>query len=83
MVFISQSLVLCGSGPRSTSEACTSQHQGCSDKYVFISVREEGEYTQHGRNATAPYCTLPCLETDKINPTDSRLVLLLLCFCSG
>lgn len=43
----------------STSDAHISQYQGCSDKQVFISVREEGEYTQRRRNMTTPSCTLP------------------------
>lgn len=58
-------------------------HNTSCSKYDSISLREEGEYAQHSRNVTAPSCTLPYLETDEINPTDSQLLLLLLCFCSG
>lgn len=58
-------------------------HSTRSYKYGLVSLREGGGYAQHGRNVTTPCCTLPYLETDKINPTESQLLLVLPCVCSG
>lgn len=80
MVFISRSMILCGSGTCSRLEASTSQNQSCSDKCLHFFNGRMRMCPEYGRNGTTPYCSLPCL--DERNLTESLLILLLF-LCSG